>query len=76
MAPRSVASTVTTVTGQAGCGPRQTSTSNGIGIWLYQQCRGGSTVEVQVVPGAGHGWADIDGAARASAFLLPRLKVH
>ncbi|MCW2616483.1 MAG: hypothetical protein JWN08_3477 [Frankiales bacterium] len=71
--PRSVQSTVWTVTGQAGCRPRHEETSNGIERWLYAGCRGGSTVEVQVVPDAGHGWADVGGAARASAFLLPRL---
>lgn len=73
MAPRSVRSTVSTITGQAGCRERREETSNGIDRWLYEQCRGGSTVEVQVVPGAGHGWADVGGAARAAAFLLPRL---
>lgn len=74
MAPRSVLSTMGIITGQAGCGARRTTTSNGIEIWLYEACRGGSTVEVQVVPGAGHAWADVGGAARASAFLLPRLR--
>jgi polyhydroxybutyrate depolymerase len=73
MAPRSVVSTLATVTGQAGCGERVTSTANGIELWSYDGCRGGGTVEVQVVPGAGHGWADVGGAARASAWLLPRL---
>jgi polyhydroxybutyrate depolymerase len=73
MAPRSVVSTLTTVTGQAGCGGRTTSQVNGIELWTYAGCRGGGTVEAQIVPGAGHGWADVGGAARASAWLLPRL---
>ena len=73
MVPRSVTSTLATITGHAGCNPQQSSTANGIALWRYDGCRGGSTVEVQIVPDAGHGWADVGGAARASAFLLPRL---
>lgn len=73
MAPRSVVSTLANVTGQAGCGPRTDSTANGIDLWTWRDCRGGSTVTAQIVPGAGHGWADVGGAARATAFLLPRL---
>lgn len=73
MAPRSVTSTLTVVTGQAGCGERRTSTVNGIELWHWEGCRGGGSVEAQIVPDAGHGWADVGGAARAAAWLLPRL---
>lgn len=73
MAPRSVVSTLTTVTGQAGCGERATREVNGIELWTWDGCRGGGTVEAQIVPGAGHGWADVGGAARAATWLLPRL---
>ena len=73
MAPRSVVSTLTTVTGQAGCGERRTSRKNGVELWQWDGCRGGGTVEAQIVPGAGHGWADVGGASRAAAWLLPRL---
>ena len=30
-------------------------------------------MQAHIVPDAGHGWADVGGAARASVFLLPRL---
>ncbi|MEX2289341.1 MAG: hypothetical protein WD794_03330 [Mycobacteriales bacterium] len=73
MAPRSVASTLATVTGQAGCNEQRTSRSNGIELWRWDGCRGGGTVEVQIVPGAGHGWADVGGAERALSWLRPRL---
>jgi polyhydroxybutyrate depolymerase len=73
MSPRSVTSTLETVSRHAGCGPRETTTVNGIGVWTHGDCRGRSTVQAHIVPGAGHGWADVGGAARASVFLLPRL---
>ncbi len=73
MSPRPVVSTLTTVTGLAGCRDRRTSVANGIELWRWPGCRSGSTVTAQIVPGAGHGWADVGGAARASGFLLPRL---
>ena len=73
MSPRSVTSTLGTITGQAGCGPRSERRTNGIDVWTYRDCRGGSTVQAQIVPGAGHGWADVGGAVRATSFLLPRL---
>ena len=74
MAPRSVTSTLTTVAGQAACGDRRTSTANGIRLWHWDGCRGGGAVEAQIVPGAGHGWADVGGAERAATWLLPRLR--
>ncbi len=73
MSPRSVTSTLSTISARAGCGPRETTTVNGIGVWTFRDCRGSSTVEAHIVPEAGHGWADVGGAARASVFLLPRL---
>jgi polyhydroxybutyrate depolymerase len=73
MAPRSVTSTLSNVTNQAGCGEREKSSANGIELWRWEGCRGGGTVEAQIVPGAGHGWADVGGAERALTWLLPRL---
>lgn len=73
MAPRSVTSTLATVTGQAGCGPRTTGTVDDVDVWRWSGCRGGGSVEAQIVPDAGHGWADVGGAERAIAWLLPRL---
>jgi polyhydroxybutyrate depolymerase len=73
MAPRSVTDTLTTVTGVAGCGERRTRTAHGITLWQWDGCRGGGSVEAQIVPDAGHGWADVGGAERATTWLLPRL---
>ncbi len=78
MAPRSVTSTLATITERAGCGPQVRSRTNGIGVWTSRGCRRGprrgeTTVQAHIVPDAGHGWADVGGAARASVFLLPLL---
>ena len=73
MSPRPVMSTLTTVTGQAGCGERRTGEEDGVEVWRWDGCRGGGSVEAQIVPGAGHGWADVGGAERARTWLLPRL---
>ena len=73
MAPRSVTSTLSLVAGQAGCAARTDREINGIDVWTFPTCRGGSTIQAQIVPEAGHGWADVGGAARASAFLVPKL---
>jgi polyhydroxybutyrate depolymerase len=73
MSPRPVVSTLTTVTGQAGCGEKRTAVENDVEVWRWEGCRGGGSVEAQIVPDAGHGWADVGGAERALAWLLPRL---
>jgi poly(3-hydroxybutyrate) depolymerase len=73
MSPRPVVSTLATVTGQAGCGHKRTTVENGVQVWRWDRCRGGGSVEAQIVPDAGHGWADVGGADRALAWLLPRL---
>ena len=73
MAPRSVVSTLAAVTGQAGCGDRRESTEGDVEVWRWTGCRGGGSVEAQIVPDAGHGWADVGGAQRALTWLLPRL---
>lgn len=73
MSPRSVTSTLSTVTGQAGCGERRVTQAHGIESWHWDGCRGGGSVEAQIVPDAGHGWADVGGAERALTWLLPRL---
>jgi polyhydroxybutyrate depolymerase len=73
MAPRSVTSTLETVSARAGCGEREVTRVNGIGVWTHRDCRGRTTVQAHIVPDAGHGWADVGGAARASVFLRPRL---
>lgn len=73
MSPRPVSSTLDKVTGQAGCDARRTRDVDGVETWRWEGCRGGGTVEAQIVPDAGHGWADVGGAERALAWLLPRL---
>lgn len=73
MAPRSVTSTLTAVTGQAGCGDKRVASENDVEVWRWDGCRGGSSIEVQIVPDSGHGWADVGGAQRALTWLLPRL---
>ena len=73
MSPRPVVSTLTTVTVQAGCRQRGTRRVDGVEVWRWDGCRGGGSVEAQIVPDAGHGWADVGGAERALAWLLPRL---
>ncbi|MCW2680472.1 MAG: hypothetical protein JWM62_1873, partial [Frankiales bacterium] len=73
MSPRPVTSTLDKVSVQAGCGARTTGEQDGIPTWRWEDCRGGGTVEAQIVPDAGHGWADVGGAERALAWLLPRL---
>ncbi len=73
MSPRPVVSTLETVTGQAGCGARSTREVGGVQTWRWADCRGGGSLEAQIVPDAGHGWADVGGAERALAWLRPRL---
>jgi polyhydroxybutyrate depolymerase len=73
MTPRTVVSTLETVTGHAGCDARRASERGGLAVWRWEDCRGGATVEAHIVPDAGHGWADVGGAERALSWLLPRL---
>jgi polyhydroxybutyrate depolymerase len=73
MSPRPVVSTLATITGQAGCGERSTDSEDGVELWRWEGCRGGGSVEAQIVPDAGHGWEDVGGADRALTWLLPRL---
>lgn len=73
MSPRPVISTLETVTAQAGCGRRRAGAADGVQVWRWSGCRGGGSVEAHIVPDAGHGWADVGGADRAMAWLLPRL---
>lgn len=73
MSPRTVASTLTIVTSRAGCGRRTTTDRPGGRDVRWTGCRGGSTVDLQIVTGAGHGWESVGGAARAIPFLEARL---
>jgi polyhydroxybutyrate depolymerase len=73
MSPRTVTSTLTTMTAQAACSKRTTTDRPGVRYVHWRGCRGGSTVDLQIVEGAGHGWESVGGAARAIPFLQARL---
>jgi polyhydroxybutyrate depolymerase len=73
MSPRPVVSTLTLVTKQAGCGGRTTNDGPGVRYVHWTSCRGGSSVDLQIVAGAGHGWESVQGAMRAMPFLEAHL---
>ena len=73
MSPRPVESTLTVMTRQAACGKRSTRDEPGVRYVHWQGCRGGSTVDLQIVAGAGHGWESVKGAMRALPFLESHL---
>jgi polyhydroxybutyrate depolymerase len=73
MSPRPVASTLSVMTTQAGCGRRTTRNQPGVRYVHWAGCRGGSTVDLQIVAGAGHGWESVQGAKRALPFLESHL---
>ncbi|MCA1711184.1 MAG: hypothetical protein LC789_05905 [Actinobacteria bacterium] len=65
MTPRPVLSTLSEITARAACGPRTTADRRGARYLHWDGCRGGSTLDVQIVGDAGHGWDDIGAAGRA-----------
>jgi polyhydroxybutyrate depolymerase len=69
MSPRTVTSTLTVMTTQASCGRRTTKDEPGVRYVQWQDCRGGSSIDLEIVDGAGHGWESVRGAARAIPFL-------
>jgi len=71
--PRTVLSTLSTMTWLAGCGDRTSHDADGVRYLHWSACRGGSSLDVQIVAGAGHGWDDIGAADRAMPFLVQRL---
>lgn len=73
IAPRTVQSTLSVVTTQARCGRRTSRAGQGLRTVHWRDCRGGSTVDLQIVAEAGHGWESVGGAERAIPFLLERL---
>ena len=73
MSPRTVQSTLTTVTGLAGCSDRRTKDRADARLVRWTRCASGATVDVQIVREAGHGWDDIGAARRAIPFLVERL---
>jgi polyhydroxybutyrate depolymerase len=73
MSPRTVESTLTIVTQQAACGKRRTTDLPDMRDVRWSGCRGGSSIDLQIVLGAGHGWESVHGAERAVPFLLDHL---
>jgi polyhydroxybutyrate depolymerase len=73
MSPRPVESTLAVMTRQAACGKRSTRDEPGVRYVHWHGCRGGSTVDLQIVAGAGHGWESVQGAMRALPFLESHL---
>jgi polyhydroxybutyrate depolymerase len=73
MSPRPVASTLSVMTTQAQCGRRTTKNRPGVRLVHWGDCRGGSTIDLQIVAGAGHGWESVQGAKRALPFLEAHL---
>ena len=73
MSPRPVFSTLDVMTTQAHCGRRTTNNRPGVRFVHWRDCRGGSTVDLQIVAGAGHGWESVKGAMRALPFLESHL---
>jgi polyhydroxybutyrate depolymerase len=71
--PRTVLSTLSTMTWLAGCGDRTSRDLDGVRQLHWATCRGGSSLDVQIVADAGHGWDDIGAADRAMPFLVQRL---
>ena len=75
MSPRPVTSTLSVMTTQANCGRRTTTDEPGVRYVHWRDCRGGSTIDLQIVAGAGHGWESVQGAKRALPFLESHLFV-
>jgi polyhydroxybutyrate depolymerase len=73
MSPRSVESTLGIMTSQGRCGRRTTTDEPGVRYVHWGGCRGGSTIDLQIVAGAGHGWESVKGAMRALPFLESHL---
>jgi polyhydroxybutyrate depolymerase len=73
MSPRPVESTLTVMTTQAACSRRTTKDVPGLRLVHWRGCRGGSTVDLQIVANAGHGWESLHGAMRAIPFLESHL---
>lgn len=73
MSPRTVTWTLTTVTADAGCGQHVTRDSPGVRYVHWGDCRGGTSMDLQIVSDAGHGWEAVHGAQRAMPFLEAHL---
>lgn len=73
MSPRPVTSTLNAITSQAGCRPHATRDAPDVRYVHWGGCRDGSSIDLQIVADAGHGWESVGGAARTIPFLEKRL---
>jgi polyhydroxybutyrate depolymerase len=73
MSPRPVTSTMGVVTKQARCGRRSTRDLDGVRYVHWKGCRGNSTIDLQIVVDAGHGWDSVGGTNRTIPFLESHL---
>lgn len=69
IAPPSVPASLATLARAAGCLPAARAAG---GVTVHRGCRGGD-LRLQVVPGVGHPWQDLDATRRAAAFLSTTL---
>ena len=69
VAPPSVRDSLAELAAAAGCTGR---TGSG-GTTTHSGCRGGGSVRLTVVPGAGHPWEALDATRRTAAFLADAL---
>jgi polyhydroxybutyrate depolymerase len=73
MSPRTVTSTLSTITAAAGCARHVTRDQPGVRYVHWGSCRGGTSIDLQIVADAGHGWESVHGAQRALPFLEAHL---
>jgi polyhydroxybutyrate depolymerase len=73
MSPRPVTSTLAVLTKQADCGRRTTRDRDGVRYVHWRGCRGHSSIDLQIVVAAGHGWDSVDGTIRTIPFLESHL---
>ncbi len=72
LAPRPAASTLGILTSSADCSAGVTTIGLEAEVRTWRGCRGGS-VEALLIPGAGHGWGNLDASRRTLDFLRARL---
>lgn len=69
IAPPSVRRSLTTLAGAAGC-TRRVATAETV---VHVDCRGGRSVRLTAVAGAGHAWPGLEATRRSAAFLSAAL---
>ena len=72
LAPRPAASTLGILTRSADCAAGITTKGSDAEVRTWTGCRGGD-VEALLIPGAGHGWGNLDASRRTLTFLRAQL---